>query len=144
MKKLLLFVSAACIFSSCTKTAENESENPLLGNWELRNKTTGLMPTQTYPPGNGNILKLNTADYAFIENGIVKKSGRYISLIDGSAATETCSTIAAGEFEKRIIFMPDTIPPRKYYHVTDNTLKIIWGCAGVDGKSIEQYERIAN
>ncbi|MBL7723629.1 MAG: hypothetical protein JNK27_05745 [Chitinophagaceae bacterium] len=143
MKKILSLAIIVCVIASCSKTAENEPENQVSGGWELRYRTIGLNPTQTFPPGNGNILKFIDDNYELSENGVVKKSGKYLTLIDGSAATETCSTITPGEFEKRIIFMPDTIPPKKYYHIAGNTLKLIWGCAAVDAKTIEQYEKVA-
>lgn len=76
MKKylFLLLLSAGILATSCKK---NRDGSALQGSWELRTTVGGMLPDQTYPPGNGNRIKFTDTAYEMYEKGALTKAGKY-------------------------------------------------------------------
>ena len=72
---VLLLLSAGILTTSCKKNRDRSAF--LQGSWELRTSVGGMLPNQTYPPGNGNRINFTDTEYEMYDKGAITKAGKY-------------------------------------------------------------------
>ncbi|PTX19574.1 hypothetical protein C8N40_104306 [Pontibacter mucosus] len=77
----LLFLLTGCEKDNADLLETSQTENSLVGTWELRTVSGGWTGTTEYKPGNGNIYRFTKDTYERITDG-TKYSGKYL-LKDG-------------------------------------------------------------
>jgi hypothetical protein len=83
---LLITLSVVFLFSACKKEHMMNCgtlDMHLKGTWELRSTTGGNILSATYPPGNGNLLRLSDTAYALYSSGKLYTKGTYRIHSDG-------------------------------------------------------------
>lgn len=73
----LLFLLTSCEKNDADFPETTETENSLVGTWELRIVTNGWGGAIEYKPGNGNIYRFTKDTYERITDGTIY-SGKYI------------------------------------------------------------------
>jgi hypothetical protein len=147
----MLTLFALIIIASCSKNKDKEDEGVLIncgcsGNhasyWELKFISGGMMPTVTYPAGNGNILKFTSRTYEKYNDTTLVEKGTHRLVADGSVKENVCLEITPGRYRHRIIFNNDVAAQKTFINITDTTLSYISGCFALDGGVERTYRRI--
>lgn len=142
MKYLVLIgvATMAVFFDGCKKTAQDTT---LVGIWELRLEQASMMPTQSYPAGNGNRIQFSQAkEYTFISNGQVVKSGKFDLAHDTTVAANTCLELPGRDFN-RIVYDNNYAATKVFFKLTGGTkLTLISGCFAYDAGTVSVYEKL--
>src|SRR5690349_12974957 len=97
---LLITTAVAC---KKDKGGNDDLKQDLVSSWELA-QTSSMMPTQTYDPGNGNILRINAdGTYSYSKNGQVTEVGNYTIVADGSVEENVCLTNLKDKYKNRFV-----------------------------------------
>lgn len=111
----------------------NQAQN-ILGIWELRQTSGGMMPGAIhYPSGNGHLLQFVSASYQLYAGGQLQKSGAYTILPDTRATTSVCLVLPAGQYGNRVIFDNNDSTTKQFFQIAGNTLTFLAGCFALDG-----------
>ncbi|TKK66653.1 hypothetical protein FC093_16590 [Ilyomonas limi] len=145
---VIICLGAISIFwGSCKKDVGTNaviSATSIIGTWELRQAQNGMIPTVTYPAGNGNTFKFSDSTYEKYSSGSLIASGHYILIRDTSVETEVGLLIPPGQFTNRIIFDSDFTSRKTFIDVSNNKLTFLSGYFPLDSGSNILYKRIEN
>ena len=74
---ILILLSFIWFAGSCKKH-HCDPQPSIVGKWELRKQSGGILGGQTdYPPGNGAIYKFTSSDFESYLNGLLVNNGTY-------------------------------------------------------------------
>ena len=138
MKQNVLFVLlSACLCSVIACSKENNkmtiNSHSLVGVWELRAEGGGWGPYQTFPAGNGYIVKFTEDAYETDSVSKVIKSGTYRIIKDDPLVVSGTTS--------RIIYDNNTNNLRSYISLSGDTLSFMIDAYDV---GIATYIRISN
>jgi hypothetical protein len=128
LRLILLLLLVTLAFTSCLKNVQER----LAGEWELRHREGGLLPSSEFMPGNGNSLKFTDTAYERIENGKVVETGTYTIINE-----ET--TISNVKVRYKIIFGNKTDSP-VYLKQLGDKLTLFVGNVASDGTVTVYYK----
>jgi hypothetical protein len=139
----LICTSVVTIFLlSCNKDGKDKlTPSDLAGEWELE-QTSSDVPTKTFPPGSGNLVKFTKTNYQFYTNGSLVKSGQYILVSDTTVAQNTCQEIEPGKFTRRIVYDNNYDSQKAFIDIIDGKLNFTGGCFSTDGGFLSIYRRL--
>jgi hypothetical protein len=147
MKPVFLLLCTAALITatgSCKKSHGGDDPPPVIwGSWELSSAQSSMIPTITYPAGNGNLLKFTSSGYQAYTNGQLTKSGSYILVPDGSAEASTGLNITSGQFTNRLVYDGNTSGNKVFIQISGDNLTLISGYFPLDGGSNMKYARQA-
>ena len=134
--RYLLLAIIFMAFAGCKKQgASNEDgENgSLIGNWELYRTFGGMMPTTTYNPGNGNLLRFDSTTYQMIRGGQIVLQGTYQLKTDSLTDVNSCALLPPRSSAPNWIVADSSTGLRTFYEINGNTLTTTSGCIPADG-----------
>lgn len=129
------------LITSCKKDKGPDTAT-LIGTWELSQAQNGMIPTITYPSGNGNILKFTSTTYENYNNHILVKSGTYTIVVDTTVKETVGLELPAGQYTTRIIFDDNFTAPKIFLQIAGNNLYFLSGYFPTDGGSGTSYIKI--
>ena len=141
---VVVILTSALLFGGCDKKSSSdkakepvENSNLIVGEWELRDLTGGMVPNQKpgYPPGNGDKYKFVDLHYyeRYIDGKVVA-SGSY------SLAKDTCP--ATGRYMNAFV-LEQNAPWKIYFEFSNDTLVLYNGIIAADG-TISRYVKVKN
>jgi len=66
------------LLTACKKNQVNKIQPSITGTWELRSSFGPIAnSTQTYPPGNGNLITFTDASYSYYNSGSLASQGNF-------------------------------------------------------------------
>lgn len=136
---LILLCSLLISLAGCKKNLSRDDKS-LIGTWELRQRQGGMMPSITYPAGNGNRLSFSTATYQKFEDNAFVSSGNYSVMSDNSVEQSVGLIVPQGQYQQRIDFQN---APKAFFQVNGNELKLLSGYFPTDGGTSAVYERVS-
>ena len=136
---LCVLLTSVCSCNKDKKLKKSFISGSIVGTWELAAAQAGMIPTVTYPPGNGNLLKFTDESYQVLKNGQLAKSGNYTIAGDTTVEANVCLVVEKGSFKNRIIYDNDYNANKVFVEVKNDTLSIISGCFALDGGSLYKY-----
>ena len=143
---LTIVGSLGISFQSCKKyegKKDIDIKKALIGTWELRETSGGMMPGVTnYPPANGNILKFTEDTYTIAKNGQVVKSGKYVVVEDTTVEESVCLVMPKDEYINRIVYDDDFAATKVFIEISGKRLKFVSGCYALDAGHKEEYEKL--
>lgn len=119
----------------------NLISNGIVGTWELKEAQNGMIPSKSYPPGNGDILQFTDSIYKRFNNGILIKTGHYKIVADSSVMAAVGLDIPTGQFTNRMIFDNDHASDKTFIEIKNNRLTLLSGFFPADGGSRISYEK---
>jgi len=146
-------IRIACIcfcigLASCKKNQDNSGKTPIpsndiVGSWELRKTSGGMMPGfKSYPDGNGNLIKFKDGgSYEIYEKSQLKLTGTYTVVADTAFEASVCLVAIKDQFINRVVF--DGVNNRKAFFQLFNNNKLVFyeGCYALDAGHSEEYEK---
>ena len=144
---LTIVGSMGISFQSCKKyegKKDIDTRKALVGTWELRETSGGMIPGATnYPPGNGNVLKFTEDTYIISKNGQVVKSGKYLLVEDTTVEESVCLIMPKDEYTNRLVYDGDFSATKVFIEISGKRLKFVSGCYALDAGHKEEYETLA-
>jgi len=131
-----LFCITLAALVSCKKQ-RGEDTAALVGNWELRKNQSGMTPTITYAPGNGNIIQFTTTTYAFYSGGRLLQSGSYKLLKDTKDMAGECLDVNY----YRLVYDNNLTTSKRLQLTAANKLVLLSGCFALDSGVYLEYEK---
>lgn len=136
----ILVVIVGLIATGCRKNGRQNTS--LYGTWELRGVQSGMIPYQTFAPGNGNTLSFSQTTYQKTQNNTIVQQGDYTVVNDKSVQQTVGLAEPSGQYQQRIQF--NNLPnPKTFFQIEGNQLKLLSGFFPVDGGSYLVYEKIS-
>ena len=130
---------------SCKKSTSGDASKSLVGSWELRETSGGMIPGSTkYPSGNGHLLHFDGSSYEMHDNGQISKSGQYVVVTDTTIQQNVCLVFPKGAFTNRIIYDNDTTSSKRFFEVNGNQLVFYFGCYALDYGVRYVYGRVVS
>jgi len=127
---LIVLISVIVTSSSCRKDRLEQTEQSIVGSWEIRDVTGGQIPgSHASEPGNGNLLQFTNTDYAYIVGGKVTYTGKYSVTVKGT-----------GRNKEYILTLISNGSPSKF-EIEGDKLTIYHGRIESDGATVI-YERV--
>ena len=81
MRIIILIAIAALTFSACKKDKSDKGSDSILGRWELRSTTGGIVGPMSYLPGNGNIVKFTSTHFGLYRSDTLVIETPYTSMV---------------------------------------------------------------
>src|SRR5687768_16383191 len=150
MKGIMLFaISGFLTFLTAGCKKENGDDNSemntsLVGIWELRYSSGGMMAPTSYPAGNGPRIRFEETKFQYSKGGQVIFEGTYQLATDSIIDVRTCAKLPpATSAPNRLIYNNNPSGSREFFELSGNTLKIMTGCIPLDGGT-STYKRVGN
>jgi hypothetical protein len=125
----------------CKKERHLEGTS-LIGTWELRHSSGGMMRPTSFPAGNGQIIQFEVDSFQYLRNGQVVFHDTYRLMTDSVVDINSCALLPPpSNAPNRIIYSSDPNSLKRFFELSGNTLKIMVGCMPLDG-GVSIYRRI--
>jgi hypothetical protein len=145
MRSLLKICLPLVLMCACSDKKLTSGETPanqtLVGSWELREAQNGMMPTATYPPGNGSRWAFTENTFEEFREGTRVRNGSYTLVADASVSETVGLELPSGQFTHRLVFNQDTTE-KPFIHLRADTLEMVQGFFPVDAGSRQVFVKV--
>jgi len=135
MKPVPLLLLTFLLFAGCKK-GSHQTNDAFEGTWELRQIVGNYVAS--YPPGNGNLLKLEGDQYEIYADDTLRKKGTYSIITDRMPVGMTCVEAPIVNYH-RIVYDGKIDSTKESIEVSGDSLKLVSGCFADDSGVEKQF-----